>query len=46
MFPPCSSIAWAMMLLWLSTTNCGSVVMLPPLPVSPLTEVVISLLSR
>jgi len=35
-----------MMLLWLRITSCGSIVMLPPLPVSPLTEVVMSLLTR
>ena len=46
MLPPWPSIACAMMLLWSSTTVCGSIVMLPPLPVSPLTEVVISLFFR
>jgi len=46
MLPPRPSAAWAMMLLWLSTTSCGSIVMLPPLPVSRLTEAVILLLRR
>jgi hypothetical protein len=46
MLPPRPSAAWAMMLLWLSSTSCGSIVMLPPLPVLRLTEAVILLLSK
>ncbi len=46
MLPPCPSTAWAMIWLSSSTSNCGSIAMLPPLPLAPMTEVVIWLSTR